>query len=814
MIPSVQTDVNLWRRSHIAVVAVVLACLLTSFLAPKQLLAQTVPTDQAPTDGTDRPTVLQGILHTEVPGYAQIFVRGEAGMQVYAVDEGGANLWQYNHQIVSLDGYWRTEAEVPIFVAEAGTLPAATVEKLAAVNVLLAAEEAEATVASAALGGPNGTGRWGNVINLPLVAVAAANLPNNKLLLWSAYDRYTSGGDQGQTYTAIFDPATNQSTLSLVTATQHDMFCPGTSNLANGQILVNGGSSSAKTSIFNSANNSWTTADGMSIPRGYQGNTVLPSGAVMTIGGSWNDRLGNKGAELWTMPTGWSLLPNLPATPLLDGVSDPEGVYRADNHAWLWTAPNGKVFHAGPSANMHWLDTLGQGGYSGAGARGEDGYTMGGTTVMYDIGRILKFGGSPSYASDDTANPRTYVINIRTDNAQVTRVGDLNYARTHHNAVVLPTGEVLAIGGVPNASLFNDSNPRLTAELWSPTTQSWRTVAAMTVPRSYHSTAILLSDGRVFAGGGGLCGDCGANHPDAEIYSPPYLFNTDGSAAPRPQITGAPQKAAHDNTITVTTDRAVSTFALVRLSSVTHSTNNDQRRIPLTFTNPSPNSYRLHIPANPAVVLPGYYMLFAMNNNGAPSMAHTIQIADEQLTNSGPAAFELVMGHSDKCLDVAGGDSANGTNILQWGCYSQPWQRWQFVPANGGFLLKNLHTGKCLDLWGYSQENGANVFQWSCHGGDNQVLTWQGSSLKFKHSGQCLDIFGYSLDFGGNLVQWPCNGGANQRVALRSASLVPGSNPTAASSDATVTETLDSTETTEIGADTQRHQIFLPLIER
>lgn len=80
----------------------------------------------------------------------------------------------------------------------------------------------------------------------------------------------------------------------------------------------------------------------------------------------------------------------------------------------------------------------------------------------------------------------------------------------------------------------------LCTEIYSPTTNSWRTDATLGIPRTYHSSAVLVPDGRVFIAGGGLCGGCSINHLDAEMYSPNYLFNADGSPATRPEITASP----------------------------------------------------------------------------------------------------------------------------------------------------------------------------------------------------------------------------------------------------------------------------------
>ena len=79
---------------------------------------------------------------------------------------------------------------------------------------------------------------------------------------------------------------------------------------------------------------------------------------------------------------------------------------------------------------------------------------------------------------------------------------------------------------------------------------------------------ILLPDARIFTGGGGLCGTTcptdGANHDDGEIFSPPYLFDADGSLATRPVISSAPPTATYGATLMVTTDTPVGAFSLIR----------------------------------------------------------------------------------------------------------------------------------------------------------------------------------------------------------------------------------------------------------
>jgi galactose oxidase len=475
---------------------------------------------------------------------------------------------------------------------------------------------------------------WSPKVTFTLVPAAAANLPDGKVLLWSAYGRSffdAPPGDPGKTYTAIFDPTTGETIEQLVTVTGHDMFCPGTTMLPDGRILVNGGSSSSKTSIFHPESGVWSTSNEMNVPRGYEGNTLLSNGQVLTLGGSWSGGEGNKDAEVWRSGSGWRPLPGVPVDPFIG--PDKKGVYRGDNHLWLIAWSGAWVFHAGPSAQMHWIKTKGSGAIVDAGPRGDDIYAMNGNAVVFDKGKILKLGGAKAY-DNGPASDSTYVIDISggpTAPVDVRQVKPLAFPRALSNSVVLPNGKVVVVGGMNVSRVFSDALPIYVAELWDPLTESFTRLAAMKTQRTYHSVALLLPDGRVFVGGGGLCtdnykGTCN-NHPDAEILTPPSLLNANGTPAVRPVITDAPSTAAPGTTITVKTDTAVQKFALIRMSAVTHSVNNDQRRMPLNIAGGSPSAgYRLPIPTNTGVVLPGNYMLFALNAAGRPSVAKVIQI--------------------------------------------------------------------------------------------------------------------------------------------------------------------------------------------
>ncbi|KAF2107994.1 hypothetical protein BDV96DRAFT_588070 [Lophiotrema nucula] len=475
---------------------------------------------------------------------------------------------------------------------------------------------------------PPSKGFWQNTVDFPIVPAAAAVLPNGKVLLWSAYLLDYYGGTNGYTQTAIYDPTTGVVTPRNVTNTAHDMFCPGISMTFDGKIVVTGGDDAAKTSIYDPVADAWIAGPNMKISRGYQSTATVSDGKVFNIGGSWSGGKGNKNGEIYNPTTkAWSLIQNALVSPML--TADAGGIYRADNHGWFFAWKNQTVLQAGPSKAMNWYETDGVGMTTGAGNRADDGDAMCGNAVMYDAtaGKILSAGGASSYQTVD-ARSNAYLITIgqTLDFPAVVKAPSMAYARGFANGVALPDGTVFVTGGQSHVEPFTDTTAIYTPELYDPTTNTWTQLNPHAIPRTYHSVALLLQDGTVFTGGGGLCGNCATNHWDGEIFVPPYLLNLDGSRRTRPVINSVVSTATIGSTITVTTNGLLHKFALVRFGTATHTVNTDQRRIPLTALSVG-TSYTITIPGDPGVALPGYWYLFAMDQAGTPSIAKIILLS-------------------------------------------------------------------------------------------------------------------------------------------------------------------------------------------
>lgn len=259
---------------------------------------------------------------------------------------------------------------------------------------------------------------------------------------------------------------------------------------------------------------------------------------------------------------------------------------------------------------------------------------MCGNAIMYDAvaGKILTLGGSPNYVNSySTANAHIITLGEPDTVPEVTAINPMAYPRAFHNSLVLPDGKVFITGGQHYAVGFTDQTPQLIPEMWDPATQAFSQMAPISIPRTYHSTGLLLPDATIFNGGGGLCGDgCATNHPDGQIYRPPYLYNADGSPADRPVIdfVSAGEVAVGGQLSITTSGPAVTGFALIRLSSTTHTVNTDQRRVALTpeAAGEGYGGVTVTVPQDRGVMLLGYWYLFALTEAGVPSVAKYVKI--------------------------------------------------------------------------------------------------------------------------------------------------------------------------------------------
>jgi len=440
-------------------------------------------------------------------------------------------------------------------------------------------------------------GQWDPVETWPVVPIHAVLMQDGRVLNWSRLGEAT-----------VWDPASN--TFTTVKAPSWE-FCSGNAILPNGQVIVPGGHIKDEyglpdVNVFDPVTSTWSTAPPMAAGRWYPTAMTMADGSILVVSGNTADHLLNQIPEVRNPDGTWREL---------TGAEFPVPWYPK-----LFPAQGGRVFLAGSDRHTKFLDPTGVGQWI-------DGPTTKfanrdyGTAVMYAPGKVMIAGGA--IPPTDTAE----VINLNDASPAWRFTGSMKHPRRHLTGTVLPDGKVLITGGTSGPGFNNETQAVFSAELWDPATEKWTELSSMTILRVYHSIALLMPDARVLVGGGGE-GANGTDEPNIEMFSPPYLFNSDGSLAARPAIAQAPDSLAYGASFQLSSPDAagISAVVLMRNGAVTHTFDSSELRIPLQFSSSGGNSLQVTAPAVPDLAPPGPYMLFILNGQGVPSVAHMLHL--------------------------------------------------------------------------------------------------------------------------------------------------------------------------------------------
>ena len=464
-------------------------------------------------------------------------------------------------------------------------------------------------------------------------------------------------------------------------ANDTDLFCSDVTHLPDGRLLVAGGTDYYNepdvmqkdrddpadvglveleglrmARVFDPRTASFSATAPMKYGRWYPTVVSLPDGNILVASGVSRLAKNTQGSQVRRTET-----------------YDPQTNYWTENdtgpasenslplYPRLWLAPSGKVFFGATGQNWnpvgHAVDeatwTLEQffnpatkrwevTGVAPFGFRGYSGDVMLPLTPPYDTATILSFGGTllPTPGTNAATTLATLTTLHRNGGVTTTITGHLNAARWFPSGVLLPDGQVFAANGSDRDALLVPGTEIAvrTPELYNPSTGRWSSVAEAARDRTYHSSALLLPDARVLVGGHapGPTGwtyphDAGkplANNdkdPSFEVWSPPYLYR-----GRRPVIRSVPAGVAWRQTFTIGTPDAgeIESVQLMRLPSVQHTIDPDQRAIMLAFTRQG-NGLRVTAPPSGTVAPPGHYYLFINRRTdygAVPSVARIVHV--------------------------------------------------------------------------------------------------------------------------------------------------------------------------------------------
>ncbi|AXG79987.1 galactose oxidase-like domain-containing protein [Streptomyces paludis] len=485
----------------------------------------------------------------------------------------------------------------------------------------------------------------------PVRSMHSVVLNNGKVLLIAGSGNDTDLFEAGTFTSAVYDPATGS---YRTIPTPDDMFCSGHVQLSDGRVLVMSGNKGYPSAdgtvgyqgykdsyVFDPATETYTRTNDMNDGHWYPSATIMGNGDVMSFGGLREDSSGSVTAErwsaaeekwlpLWQVNQTWSYWGLYPSMILMqDG-----RLFYSGSHVFGNGTP-------GTGASIYDYDANTVTDVAGLQNKDERDQSASVLLPPAQDQRVLTIGGG-NIDSNPEANRLTDLIDLKQPNPTYTHgpllpqgTVDLGtgagpqpqtgaQGKMYGSAVLLPDGKVLETGG----ALHNRANPVFSSSLFDPATDTFTPVAPDPEARGYHSSAFLLPDGRVMATGDNP-GNGTWNHK-VSLYTPPYLLK-----GPRPEITSvAGDHWLYGDTRRITVDRPIVKAELIRPAAVTHSSDPNQRFVdlPLTVDPDDPRTIDLNVTSNPNLAPPGWYMLFAVDAAGVPSVAEWVHLG-------GPAAL-------------------------------------------------------------------------------------------------------------------------------------------------------------------------------
>jgi galactose oxidase-like protein/Big-like domain-containing protein len=430
-----------------------------------------------------------------------------------------------------------------------------------------------------------------------------------------------------------------------------DLFCGGQTTLADGTILLAGGTLLYDTNSnncngrwhglnvayeFNPSTESFSKVQNMLHGRWYPTLVTLPDGKAWCYNGydeygvynrlveiydpsskSWVIKAQSGGTRTYTVGSG--VTSNCPdaVTLTYTGVGPATSFYPRAH-----LMPSGLVVLNGFRREI-WSWRPSDGVWVGRGTTSTERHY--GTSFLVPLqntpserGKILVVGGSPNPTEYAVASAEIIDFNASsTANPVIRTVSPLTYRRKYALPVILPNGKLVLFGGT---QLRNGQNV-LAPEMFDPITETWQILPSASTARQYHSVALLLPDGRVWVAGA-MPRD-GVYEARTEFFSPDYLF-----AGARPTISANPTVGGYGGIISISTPNApeITSVSLLRLMNTTHHYDANQRLVWLPIINRGSSSITVTAPINANIAPPGYYMIHVLNNNSVPSGGSIIRI--------------------------------------------------------------------------------------------------------------------------------------------------------------------------------------------
>jgi len=242
-----------------------------------------------------------------------------------------------------------------------------------------------------------------------------------------------------------------------------------------------------------------------------------------------------------------------------------------------------------------------------------------GSAVMIGKDQILFIGGQQKGAGYAASNGAILIDISDSFNPKIIKKESMHYPRAFANATILPTGDVFVNGGTAVYQTAEDDTyfSNFIPEIYKSNDDVWKKMSKSNFRRNYHSTSLLLPDGRIFVAGGDAW--------NAQFFYPPYLFSKDSSGktilAKRPKIEKLKKVITNRKKQIMLVDNSsdIEKISLISTGSTTHAQASELKYLSLDFTKTSKNEIKFSIPEDKNTLTDGTYLIFIVSSSGIPS---------------------------------------------------------------------------------------------------------------------------------------------------------------------------------------------------
>ena len=243
-------------------------------------------------------------------------------------------------------------------------------------------------------------------------------------------------------------------------------------------------------------------------------------------------------------------------------------------------------------------------------------------TVMLGKDQVYIFGGTQEGEHFRSSN-KVYKIDFSNSSKPIIEeFKNMLFPRANADSTILPNGEIFINGG----EAYNDQEFSIfTPEIYNVENQTSRVLSDAYFRRNYHSTSLLLPDGRILVAGGDVW--------NAEIFYPPYLFTKNWEnktvLAERPKIINLKDEVNRGQLTIEIEDNfndEIDMITLISTGSITHAQGSEPKFGSLDFKKIDKNKFLVNIPENVNQFANGTYMIFAVSANGVPSKGEIVYL--------------------------------------------------------------------------------------------------------------------------------------------------------------------------------------------